>query len=224
MIHFVQRTALALAIAASTAFVSAAMPQSYSNGLPFVTENGVGKVTVGASLLTGKYLGDDNYVTYLPMCSPKEGIPSKEEIANCKIGNAFYDRVTPIVSQFSDTELYYCFYRGDELMMATQGEDGMIDEIIVYSPRLQFANGIHTGMTAAELVQRFDARIKYASGPEASTMEFEVPGFPSNVHLYASFDGTSVEPDEDSSIYLSPSQVTNGRLEIIEIQRNYDNE
>ena len=180
--------------------------------LPFITEKGVGNLKVGASI------EDDGNI--FPSCNCANFEPSKEEITKCRLQKTFYDKVQVIKSYFDVGELYYCFYQGSELMVAATG-GSEINRILVYSPFLKLKKGIHTGMSAEELVRKYKARIKYTFGPEGSSMVFQVPGVPSNITLWAAYDGTSAKPDQDSSIYLSPSQVKNGRLAIIIIERKY---
>lgn len=69
-----------------------------------------------------------------------------------------------------------------------------IEGFRVLSKDLKLKDGIHVGMTAKELVERYKAKIHYFSNPETDGIEFIIPGYDSDkYHFAASGDVINAE-------------------------------
>ena len=104
-----------------------------------------------------------------------------------------------------------------------------IERIIVYSPRLKLVNsGIHTGMSAKELVEKFGAEIQYSEGAETEILSFKVANIPSNIILIASAKSINREKidsqsgNTDTEFYLQFDDVEDCKLSAIVIEQNQD--
>lgn len=137
----------------------------------------------------------------------------------------FFDRSEVEFAQLSEGEPYVLLYNGDELMVALKPDvqnyscdiySSKINTIIVYSDKLKMSNGIHTGLSAKEMVETYNAKIRYESGPEVDFLSFDIEGFPSNVKLMGSFDSVDSHLEGDYE-YLKLEDVKNGKLDAIVI-------
>ena len=137
----------------------------------------------------------------------------------------FFDRSEVEFAQLSEGEPYVLLYNGDELMVALKPDvqnyscdiySSKINTIIVYSDKLKMTNGIHTGLSAKEMVETYNAKIRYESGPEVDFLSFDIEGFPSNVKLMGSFDSVDSHLEGDYE-YLKLEDVKNGKLDAIVI-------
>lgn len=152
--------------------------------MPFITENGIGDLKLGA-----------NFVDCL---ESKTGdlIPSLENLLDySEMKYGFYNKTAIKLINFTEGQLYLLLFSGNDLMAALDFGSGYsyngqfmsetVSRIIVYSPKLKMANGIHTGMSAKELVEDFGAEIKYEEGSETEVLSFSIADMPSNIILKA---------------------------------------
>ena len=79
---------------------------------------------------------------------------------------------------------------------------------------MKLGKGIHTGMSAKELVDDFGAEIKYSEGAETSILLFEVPDLPLSIKLVGTAKeinrekiDSMYEQQSDSDIYLTLDDV-----------------
>ena len=135
-----------------------------------------------------------------------------------------------------DGRPYITLYKDNELMAALECgallDNGIystnVDRIIAYSPKLKMANGIHTGMSAKELVEKFGAEIQYSEGADAEILSFKIVDTPSNIILIASAKSINREKidsqsgDTDTEFYLQLEDVEDCKLSAIVIEQNQD--
>lgn len=152
----------------------------------------------------------------------KAGSPFKEELEQCKMsGHTFYNRVEIVYTGLTSHDPYLCFYNGTELMAATElaYQDFQLGSIYIYSPKLKLKNGIHTGMTAAELASRYHARVNLSNGPECEDIWFDIPGISSSIQFEASYDAYSkvagLDAGDERTVPLKLEQVKNCKLAVI---------
>lgn len=137
----------------------------------------------------------------------------------------FFNRTEVEFAQLSEGEPYVLLYNGDELMAALKPDvqnyscdlySSKINAIIVYPDKLKMNNGIHAGLSAKEMVETYNAKIRYESGAETDFLSFDIEGFPSNVKLMGSFDSVNSHLEGDYE-YLKLEDVKNGKLDAIVI-------
>lgn len=194
---------------------------SVNKSLPPITGQGVGELKIGIPLAECLIEGQSDWV------------PTKEDIMNSnEMKFGFYNKVGLKLMNFTDTDPYVLLFDNDELMAALGCYSLMYDgissinvrEIIVYSPKLKMANGIHVGMTAKDLVDNFGADIKLEQGVETDVLEFEVADIPSNIVLLASARKINREKtdseygEENSTLYLTLNDVEDCVLSAIVIE------
>lgn len=181
--------------------------------MPFVNSDGIGDLKRGTPFLE-----------CVDECSG-DWIPTLESLSSDKdLMFGFYDRTCLKTVSFAETSVYLLLYAQDELMAALDFGSGClygdglasqaVRQLIVYSPKLKLGGGIHTGMSAKELVDDFGAEIKYSEGAETAILSFEVPDLPSRIKLVGTAKeinrekiDSMYEQQSDSDIYLTLDDV-----------------
>ena len=180
--------------------------------MPFVNSDGIGDLKRGTPFLECVECSGD-------------WIPTLESLSSDKdLMFGFYDRTCLKTVSFAETSVYLLLYAQDELMAALDFGSGClygdglasqaVRQLIVYSPKLKLGGGIHTGMSAKELVNDFGAEIKYSEGAETAILSFEVPDLPSRIKLVGTAKeinrekiDSMYEQQSDSDIYLTLDDV-----------------
>ena len=190
---------------------------------PIVTGNGIGELTLGTSLTECL-----PYVTGNMYPVAEELLQTEEK----KFG--FYDNTGIEQVEFNGyPSPYLLLYDKSELMAAIPC-GGLFDnteiyEILVYSPNLKMNNGIHTGLSAKELVNDFGAEIRYEESEEFSLLTFEIPDIPSNIKLVGT--AKKINQDKmrseyssayDGTCYLQLDDVEDCTLSMIVITRKQE--
>lgn len=193
--------------------------------MPYVSESGIGDLKIGTSLTECLIAKDCSW------------IPTKEEIeTNDEEKFGFYNKMGIKQMVLGDGRPYITLYKDNELMAALECgallDNGIystnIDRIIAYSPKLKMANGIHTGMSAKELVEKFGAEIQYSEGADAEILSFKIADTPSNIILIASAKSINREKidsqsgNTDTEFYLQLDDVEDCKLSAIVIEQNQD--
>lgn len=197
---------------------------STDKSLPTITEQGIGELKIGTPLAECLIAGESS----LP--------PSKEEItSNNETKFGLYNKMGIKQMVLGDGTPYILLYDNNELIAALECyslmDNGIystnVEKIVVYSPNLKMANGIHVGMTAKDMVDKFGAVIKFAEGAEVDVLEFEVADIPSNIMLVASAKKINKEKTEseygevrDVDFYLTLNDVEDCVLSAIVIEQN----
>ena len=160
-------------------------------------------------------------------CSQTSLYPKSSDFEGSGVDESyeFFNRTEVEFAQLSEGEPYVLLYNGDELMAALKPDvqnyscdlySSKINAIIVYSDKLKMNNGIHAGLSAKEMVETYNAKIRYESGAETDFLSFDIEGFPSNVKLMGSFDSVNSHLEGDYE-YLKLEDVKNGKLDAIVI-------
>jgi len=193
--------------------------------MPYVSESGIGELEIGTSLTECLIAKDCSW------------IPTKEEIeTNDEEKFGFYNKMGIKQMVLGDGRPYITLYKDNELMAALECsallDNGIystnVDRIIAYSPKLKMANGIHTGMSAKELVEKFGAEIQYSEGADAEILSFKIADTPSNIILIASAMSINREKidsqsgNTDTEFYLQLDDVEDCKLSAIVIEQNQD--
>lgn len=199
--------------------------------MPYVSESGIGELEIGTSFLDCVVGEQCDWIPY-----PDQINTSDEKVFG------FYNRSEVKTGAFTEPNLYMFLYNNDELMAALDFGSSTyygntnetfsstsIERIIVYSPRLKLVNsGIHTGMSAKELVEKFGAEIQYSEGAETEILSFKVANIPSNIILIASAKSINREKidsqsgNTDTEFYLQLDDVEDCKLSAIVIEQNQD--
>ena len=193
--------------------------------MPYVSESGIGDLKIGTSLTECLIAKDCSW------------IPTKAEIeTNDEEKFGFYNKMGIKQMVLGEGRPYITLYQDNELMAALECgallDNGIysttVDKIIAYSPELKMANGIHTGMSAKELVDEFGAEIQYSEGAETEILSFKVANVSSNISLVASAKSINREKidsqsgDTDTEFYLQLDDVEDCKLSAIVIEQNQD--
>lgn len=197
-------------------------------GIDILNEAGILDNIDGKSIASGTNLRD-----ILVFCPQSSYYPmSKDFAAKAETDYGFYNRVEVRMASLSEALPYILLYNDNELMAALvpSSQSYLVDlyttdvsSIIVYSDKLKMSNGIHAGLSAKEMVETYNAKIRYESGSEADFLSFDIEGFPSNIKLMGSFDSVNSHLEGDYE-YLKLEDVKNGKLDaIVILPQNADN-
>lgn len=189
-------------------------------GIDILNEAGILDNINGKSIANGTKLQD-----ILVSCPQSSYYPMSKDFAEAESNYGFYNRVEVRMASLSEALPYILLYNDNELMAALvpSSQSYLVDlyttsvkSIIVYSDKLKMRNGIHAGLSAKEMVETYNAKIRYESGSEADFLSFDIEGFPSNIKLMGSFDSVNSHLEGDYE-YLKLEDVKNGKLDAIVI-------
>lgn len=144
----------------------------------------------------------------------------------------FYDRVEIEGTDRNITEICYeiVLYKGKEKICSFETDadydlsndagipskktmgNGHIRQFSIYSPSIKFADGIHVGMTAKELVEKHHAKILEFQNPEDGGLNFVLDNYPSNFTFIA--DGEIVH----SKMKLDEADMGEGYLSLGDVR------
>lgn len=166
---------------------SAQSGKAAGDSLPLVTDDGIGRLVLGTPLVN---------------CLTAGGrlAPTADTLAY-----GFYNHVAvELTDEEGGTHAYFVLYDDAEKMAVLDcymelgyrqsWSELKVERIFVCSPRLRFANGVHVGMSAQELVEKHGADILYdVECMECNPLTFSVPGMAPNVSL----EGTAKKVNEE---------------------------
>lgn len=192
------------------------------SGIGILNEEGILDNLNGKSIASGTNLRD-----ILVVCSQRSYYPMSKDFADeAESTYGFYNRVEVKMASLAEAMPYILLYNDNELMVALEPTppaynsfdlfNSEVNTIVVYSDKLKMRNGIHAGMSAKEMVETYNAKIRYESGAETDFLSFDIEGFPSNVKLMGSFDSVNSHLEGDYE-YLKLEDVKNGKLDAIVI-------
>lgn len=198
---------------------------SEKDTFPTITSEGIGDLKVKSPLSECFIISN----TYADTPTEKELCTNDEK----KFG--FYNRTGIQYISCFETIPYITLYNDNELMAAIKSyslasnsiNSSNVDRIIVYSPKLKMTNGIHVGMSAKELVEKYGAEIQYTQGVEYDALTFQIENIASNITLEATADSIkSNKMDSGNEIgitftdfFLQLSEVENCKLSAIVINQ-----
>lgn len=156
------------------------------NVVPVITENGVEPFILGQSILNippkGKYYDTILLNRYYGVTMGDHYVEIEEsEIDDYykTMGGDYFepDAIFGTATVISD---------GDTLMVVKYDELGVINEIEVYSSKLETSNGIHIGLSSSELFSKYQAVFLTTDGFAGESWQaYHVPGLAENITLYA---------------------------------------
>lgn len=188
---------------------------------PGVTREGIGELTIGTPLRNCLSYHESGF------------IPTREEAEGAELQYGFYNKTGIKLMGLGDSFPYLLLYNDEELMAAAEIEESSdsheLTKIIVYSPKLRLENGIHVGMSAQELADKYDAEIRFSEGAEDELLCFDVEGISDKFTLMAT--AKEINREQINSEYgdtpntdfiLQPKDVKDCKLAAIVIKNNYN--